>query len=165
MAGSAPARQNVTAEQLPEGLLWSQTLPLDLQWLDEPGAEQEELAADPRVLPGVQDLLADGLLDLRAVGVGERLDAAATLPDLERADVDLDVHRGPGRIGGVEGDVGLPARDLDGEIVSGLRAQSGTARFDQQLAGLRSQRVYAVGYVHGGRLRPRPRLSPGAQPA
>src|SRR5260221_2842667 len=260
MAGSAPARQNVTGEQLPEGLLWSQTVPLALQWLDEPGAEQEELAADPRarmqmrrrwkeprprqlprhtqspratsqdprkalrprstvrsdadaeldldfvaelecaeerrvrpdpppglhdcrralhaargqpavhrdllrgagdsqiavnaerlsrpldpcrpegdrrVLPGVQDLLADGLLDLRAVGVGERLDAAATLPDLERAGVDLDVHRGPGRIGGVEGDVGLPARDLDGEIVSGLRAQSGTARVGLQLGRLK----------------------------
>src|SRR5258706_7259914 len=91
---------------------------------------------DRRVLPGVQDLLADGLLDLRAVGVGERLDTAATLPDLERAGVDLDVHRGLGRIGGVEGDVGLPARELDGEIVSGLRAPSGTARFDKQRARL-----------------------------
>ena len=35
------------------------------------------------MLAGVEDFLLDGLLDLRAVGVGERLDPAGTLPDLE----------------------------------------------------------------------------------
>src|SRR5258706_14801102 len=49
---------------------------------------------DRRVLPGVQDLLADGLLDLRAVGVGERLDTAASIPALPHADAELDLLPG-----------------------------------------------------------------------
>ena len=27
-------------DQLPEGILWSVTLPIGLEWLDEPGAEE-----------------------------------------------------------------------------------------------------------------------------
>src|SRR5258706_1230834 len=49
---------------------------------------------DHRVLPGVQDLLPDGLLDLLAFGVGERLDTCATLPALPHADAELDLLPG-----------------------------------------------------------------------
>jgi hypothetical protein len=45
------------------------------------------------MLGGVEDLL-EGLADLCAVGVGERLDAAGSLPDVEGVDVHLDGHRG-----------------------------------------------------------------------
>ena len=72
-----------------------------------------------------------------AVGVGERLDAAGSLPDLEGTDVDLDVHRGVRRDGGVDPGVTMPAGDLDGEIVAGLGAQPCPGRVDQEPAGLR----------------------------
>ena len=52
--------------------------------VDPPGPE-----GDGWMLGGVEDLL-EGLADLCAVGVGERLDAAGSLPDLEGVDVDLD---------------------------------------------------------------------------
>jgi hypothetical protein len=42
------------------------------------------------MLGGVEDLL-EGLADRCAVGAGERLDAAGSLPDLEGLDVDLEV--------------------------------------------------------------------------
>jgi hypothetical protein len=71
------------------------------------------------MLGGVEDLL-EGLADLCAVGVGERLDAAGSLPDLEGIDVDLDGHRGVRRDGGVDPGVTMPAGDLDGEIVAAL---------------------------------------------
>jgi hypothetical protein len=68
---------------------------------------------------GVEDL-AEGLLDLCAVGVGERLDATGSFPDLEGVGVDLDGHRGVRRDGGVDRGMTMPAGDLDGEIVAGL---------------------------------------------
>jgi hypothetical protein len=43
------------------------------------------------VLRGVEDLL-EGLVDLRAVGLGERLDTAGCFPDLEGIDGNLDGH-------------------------------------------------------------------------
>ena len=85
--------------------------------VDPPGPE-----GDGWMLGGVEDLL-EGLADLCAVGVGERLDAAGSLPDLEGVDVDLDGHRGVRRDGGVDPGVTMPAGDLDGEIVAGLGAQ------------------------------------------
>ena len=45
---------------------------------------------DGWMLGDVEDLL-EGLADLCAVGVGERLDAAGSLPDVEGVDVDLEV--------------------------------------------------------------------------
>jgi hypothetical protein len=82
--------------------------------VDPPGPE-----GDGWMLGGVEDLL-EGLADLCAVGVGERLDAAGSLPDLEGIDVDLDGHRGVRRDGGVDPGVTMPAGDLDGEIVAAL---------------------------------------------
>src|SRR5688500_15176151 len=74
---------------------------------------------DGWMLGGVEDLL-DGLVDLCAVGVGERLDATGSFPDFEGIDVKLDGHRGVRRGGGVNCGATMPAGDLDGEIVAGL---------------------------------------------
>jgi hypothetical protein len=103
--------------------------------VDPPGPE-----SDGWMLGAVEDLL-EGLVDLCAVGVGERLDAAGSLPDLEGVDVNLDGHRGVRRDGGVDRGVTMPAGDLDGEIVAGLGAQPCTTGVDQQPAGLRSEPV------------------------
>jgi hypothetical protein len=85
------------------------------------------------VLRGVEDLL-EGLVDLRAVGLGERHDTTDRLPDLEGIHGNLDGHRAVRRIGGVDRGVAMPARDLDGEGVAGLGAQPGTGGVDQERA-------------------------------
>jgi hypothetical protein len=60
------------------------------------------------VLRGVEDLL-EGLVDLRAVGLGERLDAAGCFPDFEGINLNLDGHRGVRRVGGIDRGATLPS--------------------------------------------------------
>jgi len=124
---------------------------VDAERLGRPG-DPGRPKCDRGVLPGVQDLLADRLLDLRAIRVGERLDTAGSPPDLERVGVDLDADRGSGHIRRIDADFGLPACDLDGQIVSGPRAEPRATGLDQQLTRVGPQRVAAVGDTHGCRL-------------
>src|SRR6266567_9087900 len=103
------------------------------------------------VLRGVEDL-PEGLVDLRAVGLGGRRNTAKCFPDFEGIDGNLDGHRGVRRVGGVDRGATMPARDLDGEVVAGLGAQPGTRGVDQEPARLRSEPVgpaipMAAGYA------------------
>jgi hypothetical protein len=103
---------------------------------------------DRRVLPGVQDLATKRALDVGAVSVGQRLDAARSLPHLERVDVDLNRHRRAGRAGGIDNHVRAPAGHLDGQIVTSLGTQSGTGCLDQQPARCRSHQIAAIDRAH-----------------
>src|SRR3954452_15527702 len=87
--------------------------------LDAPRAER-----DRRPL---EDLLVDRLGDVRLVVVAERLHAAAALPDAQRARVRGQRERALGRrVRQVERR--LPRRDLDHEVVAGLRRGARLAR-------------------------------------
>jgi hypothetical protein len=110
------------------------------------------------VLGGVKDL-AEGLLDLCAIGVGERLDATGSFPDFQRIDLNLDGHGGVRQGGCVDRSATMPAGDLDGEIVAGLGAQPCPGRFDQESAGLWSEPV-GTGAAHGRKATPTPARPP-----
>src|SRR5215211_8062017 len=116
--------------------------------LDPPGPE-----GDDWVLGGVE-YLAEGLLDLCAVGLGERLDTTGSFSDLQGLDLNLDGHQGVRRGGGIDRGATMPAGDLDGAIVAGLGTQPCPGRVDQEPAGLWSEPV-GTGNLHGRRLRRR----------
>ena len=99
------------------------------------------------MLGGVEDL-TEGLGNLCAIGVGERLDATGSFPDFQGIDLDLDNHRGARRVRGVHRGATTPAGDHDGEIVAGLGAQPCPGRFDEESAGLWSEPV-GTGATHG----------------
>ena len=92
------------------------------------------------------------LLDLGAVPVGERLDPARPLADLQRAEVEFGGDRGGGHAAVFVGrhlDPRRPPGYLDGEVMAGLRGQPGPARLDDDASRVRPEPEIACVCSHG----------------
>src|SRR5580658_9952752 len=121
------------------------------------GAETDDLGGGEAGRAGAEDPV-QLLLDVGAVPVAERLGAAGALADLQRAEVELCLHRRRGEAARVvvrHLDPRRPAGDFEGQVVAGPGGEAGPAGLEHHASVVRPEPEVTRNSSHGPTVRAR----------